>query len=50
MLTRLQAQADAAGQLDWQVWVDSTVVRVHQHGDRAEVALGGDVAHRGATE
>lgn len=28
---RLHAAADATGQLDWQVRVDSTVVRVHQH-------------------
>jgi len=28
---RLLAEADAAGDLDWQVSVDSTVVRAHQH-------------------
>jgi transposase len=27
----LQAQADAAGDLDWHAQVDSTVVRAHQH-------------------
>ena len=32
VLSRLQVQADAAGQLDWTVSVDSTIVRVHQHG------------------
>jgi transposase len=38
----LQTQADAAGELDWDVQVDSTVVRAHQHaagarkGDRAD--------------
>lgn len=31
LLTRLHAAADATGQLDWQVRVDSTVVPVHQH-------------------
>ena len=35
ILTRLQADADAAGELDWTVSVDSTVVRVHQHGATA---------------
>jgi transposase len=28
---RLLAEADAAGDLDWQVSVDSTVIRAHQH-------------------
>lgn len=31
VLRVLQAQADAAGALDWNVSVDSTVVRAHQH-------------------
>ena len=31
VLTALQAQADADGELDWRVSVDSTVARVHQH-------------------
>jgi transposase len=31
VLRVLQAQADAAGELDWHVSVDSTVVRAHQH-------------------
>ncbi len=31
VLTALQARADAAGELDWRVSVDSTVARVHQH-------------------
>ncbi len=35
ILTRLQAEADAAGMLDWNVSVDSTIVRVHQHGATA---------------
>lgn len=30
-LTALVAQADAAGQVDWSVGVDSTIVRAHQH-------------------
>ena len=32
VLTELLADADAAGDLDWRVSVDSTVCRVHQHG------------------
>ena len=32
ILTELLADADAAGDLDWRVSVDSTVCRVHQHG------------------
>jgi transposase len=28
---RLQAEADATADLDWQVSVDSTVIRAHQH-------------------
>ncbi len=34
VLTRLLAEADA-GELDWAVSVDSTVVRAHQHGATA---------------
>jgi len=35
VLDRLTAEADAAGELDWNVAVDSTIVRVHQHGASA---------------
>jgi transposase len=31
VLTALQAQADAAGEIDWGVSVDSTIARAHQH-------------------
>ena len=31
ILTRLQAQADAEGLITWDVSVDSTVARAHQH-------------------
>lgn len=31
ILARLLAEADAAGELDWTVSVDSTTARVHQH-------------------
>lgn len=30
-LARLAAHADAAGQLDWSLSVDSTIARAHQH-------------------
>lgn len=46
MLAAVQRQADAAGQLDWEThFVDSTVVRAHQHaagakGEPAAEALG----------
>ena len=36
VLTALQAQADAAGEIDWRCSVDSTVTRVHQHGATAK--------------
>lgn len=32
ILTQLLSEADAAGELDWIVSVDSTTARVHQHG------------------
>ncbi|EMF27353.1 transposase [Streptomyces gancidicus BKS 13-15] len=31
MLRAAQAKADAAGDIDWLVSVDSTIVRAHQH-------------------
>ncbi|MCX4564753.1 hypothetical protein [Streptomyces albogriseolus] len=30
-LQQIQARADAAGDLDWLVQIDSTIVRAHQH-------------------
>jgi transposase len=35
VLTVLQAEADAVGEIDWRVLVDSTIARVHQHGATA---------------
>jgi putative transposase len=43
LLARAQADANAAGELDWLVAVDSTVVRVHQHGANAR-RVGGNAA------
>jgi len=31
LLTHLQTEADATGELEWTVSVDSTVARAHQH-------------------
>lgn len=44
VLGELLADADAAGLIDWQVSVDSTVTRAHQHGTnlpRAQQVTGG---------
>lgn len=41
VLTALLARADAAGELDWALSADSTVVRVHQHGASAARILEG---------
>ena len=55
VLTQLLAEADAVGDLDWAVSVDSTVVRAHQHGATAkrtepEDRLELPAQTRGATE
>jgi len=44
ILTRLQAQADAEGLITWQVSVDTTVVRAHQHA--AGARKGGSATRR----
>ena len=43
LLARAQADADAAGELDWLVAADSTLVRVHQHGAAAQ-RIGGNAS------
>ena len=40
VLAALQSAADAAGELDWRVSVDSTIARVHQHGAAASRSPG----------
>lgn len=45
MLAAAQTRADAAGELDWIVAADSSLVRVHQHGASA-ARLGGNAATR----
>lgn len=55
LLQQAQAAADAAGEIDWDISVDSTVVRAHQHaaGARtdtppAPASNGGEVAEHQA--
>ena len=40
-MTRLLSQADAAGLIDWEVSVDLTVNRAHQHGTNLTRTAGG---------
>jgi len=47
VLTALQVQADARGEIDWRVSIDSTSSRVHQHGATASRTLGGPSSHTG---
>ncbi|MBI0377263.1 transposase [Streptomyces albiflaviniger] len=57
MLQQVQAVAAAAGEIDWDISVDSTIVRAHQHaaGARTEpppafASKGAETAeHRGET-
>lgn len=43
ILTRLLAEADAAGLIDWEVSVDSTVNRAHQHATNLARDTGGPI-------
>ena len=47
-LQQVQAQADAAGDIDWLVQIDSTVVRAHQHA-AATVRKGGTIGRTNRT-
>jgi transposase len=49
VLTALQVQADAAGEIDWRLSVDSTSARVHQHGATAARSVGTATSHTGGT-
>ena len=49
ILLTLQTEADAAGEIDWNVSVDSTVARVHQHGATAARSQLTATAHTGGT-
>ena len=48
LLSRIQAAEDAVGGIDWDVSVDSTSVRAHQHAAGARKAPPAGVVHRGA--
>jgi transposase len=55
ILASVQAEADAEGEIDWRLSVDSTIARVHQHGATArrpraavEVSAGAGSRARGA--
>ena len=47
VLTQVLTDADAAGDLDWSVSVDSTVVRAHQHGTNTTGPTSGVSSHTG---
>jgi len=49
VLIALQAEADAAGEIDWNVSVDSTIARVHQHGATAGRSQLTATAHTGGS-
>ena len=49
VLTALQVQADANGQIDWRLSADSTSARVHQHGATASRSVTGAASHTGGT-
>jgi len=50
VLTALLAQADAAGEIDWAVSIDSTINRAHQHAATLPRTTGGAVeSHESAT-
>lgn len=50
LLEVIQAHADQAGQLGWDVSVDSTVVRAHQHAAGARTADGDDTGGSGESQ
>jgi transposase len=49
VLTMLQVTADAAGEIDWRVSVDSTIARVHQHGASVARSVLTATSHTGGT-
>jgi transposase len=49
VLKALQVQADARGEIDWRLSVDSTSARVHQHGATAPRSVSGPTSHTGGT-
>jgi transposase len=49
VLSALQAQTDARGDIDWRVSVDSRIARVHQHGATAARSSQPATSHAGGT-
>ncbi len=49
ILLALQVEADAKGEIDWRLSVDSTVARVHQHGASAARSQLMPTSHTGGT-
>lgn len=49
VLSSLQAEADAKGEIDWRVSVDSTIARVHQHGATAARSQFAATSHTGGS-
>jgi transposase len=49
ILRQLQAEADAAGLIDWRTSVDSTIARVHQHGATAARSVSSTSSHTGGS-
>jgi transposase len=49
ILRQLQAEADAAGLIDWRTSVDSTIARVHQHGATAARSVSSPSSHTGGS-
>ncbi len=47
LLARAQAESDAVGEVEWEVSVDSTVARAHQHAAGARRRPGREDAKRG---
>ena len=47
LLARAQTKSDAVGEVEWEVSVDSTVARAHQHAAGARRRLGREDAKRG---
>ncbi len=49
VLAALQSRAQAGGDVDWRVSVDSTIARVHQHGSTAARRVSGPTSFTGGT-
>ena len=47
VLAALHAEADAAGEIDWRISADSSVVRVHQHAATARRSSARPFSHTG---